>query len=115
MFSNHGPARLDLTATKGMDWSWGFTVTQGGAAFNLTGATITAVVKTAEDSSGSSVVSLTGTVVSGSGGTFTVGKAASGTGVTAGRYFWSCYTTSSGGTKTPLMAGTFTVDDSMEA
>ena len=114
--ADHSPGRLDLSAEKGMDWSWTFTFKQNGAAYVLTSGTITAVVKTAADSSGTLVQALTGTVTSGAGGIFTVTLTDTLSGaLTAGRYWWSCYHTTSTGTLVPLMAGVFTITDEVAA
>lgn len=104
------PGQLDMEVTTGMDWSRTFTVSQSGAAINLTGATITAVIKTAADSSGTTLLALTGAVVSGSAGTFSAGASNASMALSAGSYWWSCYYTLSG-VKTPLMWGEFVIND----
>lgn len=108
---NDGPARLDWTVTKGADVARAFTITQGGGAYSLVGATVTAVVKTERDSSGAAATgaTLAATLTNAAGGVLTLTPST--TSATAGRYWWSLQITTSGGADVPLLYGQFTITD----
>lgn len=115
-----GPGRWDITVTKGAAWSTSATWYTNRATSTpkvITGGTFTVVVKTAADSSGTSAGTATAAVVSGPAGTFSVAQTeAQVNAMTAGRYFWSgSFTASGGGDPLPVWAGTFVVEDVLDA
>lgn len=108
--------RWDHEITKGASWSVACTwLTQREpteVARDITAGTFSVIVKTAEDSSGTLVATLTATIVSGAAGTFTVSQtAAQVAALTAGAYWWSATFTPSGGEAEAAWHGRFTVRD----
>lgn len=113
-FIDDGPARLDWKVTKGADVPRVLTLTQGGAAYSLAGATVTAVVKSARDSSGAAVsgATITATLTNAGAGVITLTPVT--TTAAAGRYWWSLQVTV-GGADIPLLYGQFTISDEVAA
>lgn len=114
-YIDDGPARCDWTVNKGATKARTWTATQGGAAYSIAGGTIAAVVKTAEDSSGTTVdgTTITAAITDGAGGVFTLTPSTSS--ATPGRYWYSVQLTTSGGVVVPLIYGQFTITDKVAA
>ena len=115
--TNSAGDRWDHRITRGTSWSLGATwLNDDGTPHVITSGTFTITVKTAADSSGTSAGTITASIVSGTGGTFTVQQtAAQVAAMTAGTYWWSGRFTPSGGEAQALWHGTFAVDDVTEA